>query len=548
MIFEDDFIPADIISAFLTKHVKDAAKDDSLSEDVKFGLCLYTDGGGSIEGSDYFGGWGVHGYLYADTPSKTGLGIKGYLPTDLGYQVSTELSKTHELYVMGERETLGVQANPHVTVLAYINGRGSLENATNNVGEGTAVQRAMEIIGRVNKQVKISKSHIVGDSRYALLTLRAIKQYEAKGWRKSDGDPLSNLQMWKDVGEVYATCIPPEMDFKLEWTKGHEENFGNIQADRLATQGLNGSRNRHTLETITVSPMKGHWANTDLVKDFNPLLVEMNWYIHSGYADRKTEDGLDIIYSGKHETPETWGQPNSLDTHSVCFVNGLPTGMENARKMLDKLRGEINGFEYEGVFFGDFSIYTNPAIHDDLTCADGEYIRIDRKRDRLVAYNKKPILTKLHPQRLSLNFIATDYKALEETLIRFKEDKLRPNERLTDITDLIFKETTKGKKTENVCIMENKPSMKIPVDVNVLKDGNSVYESVSVPVTITHGITGPRRRVFTGIKDYEPKVYVLTMFSYNEFRTFVVVKTNRNEFGIWTNVFANRFGFNITKP
>ena len=71
-------------------------------------------------------------------------------------------------------------------------------------------------------------------------------------------------------------------------------------------------------------------------------------------------------------------------------------------------------------------------------------------------------------------------------------------------------------------------------------DANHVYQTLEADVTLTYGTTAPRYRVFGGIKDHNPKVFVLTTYEpVTGFRYYTVTKLSTGEWGIWSNPNGN---------
>lgn len=55
--------------------------------------------------------------------------------------------------------------------------------------------------------------------------------WKARGWRKSDGKPIANPDLWKQVDALLSARI-----VIIVWTKGHAGERGNERADRLADE------------------------------------------------------------------------------------------------------------------------------------------------------------------------------------------------------------------------------------------------------------------------------------------------------------------------
>jgi ribonuclease HI len=100
---------------------------------------------------------------------------------------------------------------------------------TNNRAELTAVIRALEIIGRDTSAI------VYTDSQYVVNGLSSwIAGWKKKGWRKGDGKPVKNRDLWMDLDA--KRTARPLVTFK--WVRGHAGCKGNMAADRLAVAGI----------------------------------------------------------------------------------------------------------------------------------------------------------------------------------------------------------------------------------------------------------------------------------------------------------------------
>ena len=103
---------------------------------------------------------------------------------------------------------------------------------TNQRAELTAIQRALEIVPR-NRDVSI-----ITDSRYAIDCVTSwYINWRKNGWKTSAGKAVEN----KDLVENILTKIEQRNSLNVqtlfEWIKGHSNQPGNVEADRLAVEG-----------------------------------------------------------------------------------------------------------------------------------------------------------------------------------------------------------------------------------------------------------------------------------------------------------------------
>jgi ribonuclease HI len=95
---------------------------------------------------------------------------------------------------------------------------------TNNKMEMTAAIKALEA---VSKDVPIV---IHSDSQYVIKgATEWLRGWKAKGWRKADGKPVMNQDLWQQMD---ALMVGREVTWK--WVKGHAGHPENERVDQLA--------------------------------------------------------------------------------------------------------------------------------------------------------------------------------------------------------------------------------------------------------------------------------------------------------------------------
>ena len=103
---------------------------------------------------------------------------------------------------------------------------------TNQRAELTAIRRALELVPK-NRDVSI-----ITDSRYAIDCVTSwYINWRKNGWKTSAGKAVEN----KDLVENILAKIEERNSLKVqtlfEWIKGHTNQPGNVEADRLAVEG-----------------------------------------------------------------------------------------------------------------------------------------------------------------------------------------------------------------------------------------------------------------------------------------------------------------------
>lgn len=102
---------------------------------------------------------------------------------------------------------------------------GGYRLTTNNRMELTAVIKGLR---QLKKSCRVT---IYSDSRYIVDAMNKgwLKKWMAGGWVKSDGEPVKNSDLWK---ELVGLLRPHRVTWV--WIKGHSENEFNERCDRMA--------------------------------------------------------------------------------------------------------------------------------------------------------------------------------------------------------------------------------------------------------------------------------------------------------------------------
>lgn len=102
---------------------------------------------------------------------------------------------------------------------------GGEKETTNNRMELTA---AISALSALKEPCKVT---LYSDSKYLVdgMSKGWAKGWQAKGWRKSDGKPALNPDLWQQLLDLFE-----RHEVELVWIKGHNEHPENERCDRLA--------------------------------------------------------------------------------------------------------------------------------------------------------------------------------------------------------------------------------------------------------------------------------------------------------------------------
>jgi len=99
---------------------------------------------------------------------------------------------------------------------------------TNQIAELTAAIEGLELVPPG------ADVELVSDSQYVLKGLTEWRAgWERKGYRNSKGEPVANLQLWK---QLFAAADARKL--KVRWVRGHNGDPHNERADALANKAL----------------------------------------------------------------------------------------------------------------------------------------------------------------------------------------------------------------------------------------------------------------------------------------------------------------------
>lgn len=202
---------------------------DTLSHAV-----IYTDGGSD---SPTVSGYGVHGYFYNEL--KTDVKVNPppvETPCEKGYVTEIEDGHVKEgkpVVVVNTVDIMGAAPNP----------------STNNTAEMMGAMRAMVFL---LEQTSCTHVQFIPDSSYVMDGLtKYLPRWKKNHWVKSDGEPVKNEALWKQLDELY-TQLCERMEPQWGRIKGHLY-YGNICADKNATIGKDMASNHITDEKVIIT-------------------------------------------------------------------------------------------------------------------------------------------------------------------------------------------------------------------------------------------------------------------------------------------------------
>lgn len=100
-------------------------------------------------------------------------------------------------------------------------------------GEPETTNNRMELRGAIEGLAVLSRPcevALYSDSQYVVKGIQSwIAGWKRKGWRKADGQPVMNVELWKELDAQLATHR-----VTATWVRGHDGHPENERVDKLA--------------------------------------------------------------------------------------------------------------------------------------------------------------------------------------------------------------------------------------------------------------------------------------------------------------------------
>ena len=158
--------------------------------------------------------------------SETNTNLQGVIKGDK--QVG-KITTTHDFIVATDGACSG---NPGPGGWAWVDQKtgnhksGGNSSTTNNIMELTALIEALKYVP--NNSSLLLRS----DSQYAINTMtKWAASWKRKNWKKSDGKPVKNLELVKQLLYLYESRVAKT---DIEWVRGHNGDEANELCDKLA--------------------------------------------------------------------------------------------------------------------------------------------------------------------------------------------------------------------------------------------------------------------------------------------------------------------------
>lgn len=500
----------------------------------EIGVVLYTDG--SVRPTNPgFGGWGIHGYTYINTPVEKPIVVKiiedekkedeligkkdNCVITNKGYISFSKIEETPGTFL--------------VKPVKYIDGLGSHPNKiTNNFAELNALYKALEYI--LNNEFKYID--ILSDSQYLILGMtQRVHSYSKNDWRDRDGVLIMNSDIWKAIYKLYIEVISRGSIVTFTWVPAHVGIFGNELADSLAVTGMNYSTYEQDKDIFIETNYKDY-----VEKERHPFINFERVFFNS--IAEYNKPGFYFL-SKSNSNDFIIGKRLPKASYSIVKLNEPDTVIESIKEKQYEISNNINS-----IIMMLLDKAYNKTMYRYLK-NHGKYCLLKDKRTYgLTFVNKDPITLEVNPTGLSLRAIES-FNYLEDILDKFMSlhendnNKLISSEKLNwhNITDIFFTKEIKLKKKEEVITYTlNKEIDKAEdlIKIKIEEQNNNNLVTLQVPIIL--GLDTLPRNNLKRLEDLEPSMYLIT-WRESEFslRYATVIKCS-DSVGLWSNYFADR--------
>ncbi|RYZ48024.1 MAG: ribonuclease HI, partial [Sphingobacteriales bacterium] len=152
-----------------------------------------------------------------------------------------------------------------------------------------------------------------------------IMGWKKKNWRKADGKPVINADLWQQLDQV---CQGRTIDWR--WIKGHAGHAGNERADQLANQGAD-QVNRPASTTLKTNTAPDIQTAPALDTPSNPL-AEPDWLMNDplGFDEIDLDEAkldavaLDTLYDDNLVASDPDDLKRQADSTHVDLVQNNP--------------------------------------------------------------------------------------------------------------------------------------------------------------------------------------------------------------------------------
>jgi len=390
----------------------------------------------------------------------------------------------------------------------YCMGFGGIEGvSTNNAAEIKALAEAFKYLPKETNEVSGPWSaEFFIDSKYVIKNFETLNKTAANDFKDKEGNPIANHMEWKEL-HAASNERKDSGTWKVTWVKGHSGVYGNEEADKAATYGIVCTRNcnydinyvRGTVgkklpkPKVMIHPFIAGSRGIHYIGEETKKIEDLYFYASSTFTDKK-EDKL-----------KNAGKLASDTLVTACLI-------KEPVEVFDSL---LKGFDKERMPGTMALSYVDRIKQKWSEVVDSPVPLVSNKRTAVLTMEKEPLIGS--PENPHIFYKLEDNVSFLVTQLygRYKDGELKV---VTDITDLIYTTSSKGKITIAKDFGVPRKTFDVKINPSVDKD-----------YVVNVGIDIPIRNMFSALLKMDDTIPVsVKLVCYEEeqfgFRFFCVIE------------------------
>lgn len=473
------------------------------------GFVFYTDGGCMPHTGMM--GWGFHGYRYEVSKPKRGSGHASHTVTRQGYFPKSEKKE-------------------EVTPLDYFDAFGCSQNrGTNNQAEVLAAKNAFS---KVLEYEGIKEITIKTDSEYLL---KGVTEYSThwirNNWIRRDGQPVPNRDVWKSLLADVKVMDEKGIKLNIKWVRGHNDNFGNTLADKLATVGVVNSIQGNDFNEIKKSATEGYWKR-EVTR--HPFFYNKAYFFNTLTSSHVKGE---YFMGNFPKEDELFGTRDADGAYALVQMAEPQPVMEMIREYQTEMSGDFDCI----VMARTEKLFHHQTNEELMDYGRSALVRTTVSRLDLKALDKQPLTRGLEPALLSWRAI-DNISLLKAMLTNFRMGVQRDDMCLTDITSEFYDVESTEKKGVTSTAMKLKASFIVGIQKHKTKaKGLTQHGTIEIPFTLVFGQDMPDRNALKRLEAHNPKVQVLTWSDAPDVFRYATLIESEGNFVLCASMISNTF-------
>ena len=313
-------------------------------------------------------------------------------------------------------------------------------NSTNNRAELFGYIRALELVIRG----EWSDVNLYLDSKYVLDgATKYIHNWNKNGWKKQNGDVISNKTEWVRVYELLNHEVIKSININQFWVKGHtgkqdEQSLGNERADANATLGIVAGNNGDYATHIEMIDKDAVVEPAKKVKKPEPCnkLIAGKRLIWTTNTVTRTSDGMSVYTTtsfedGSGKNGKYLGKPASDNMFGVVLTKEPIPQLES----LIDYQSSITPDDFVQPVIGVLDRIVRPDNWQGLTLHGHAHLKHERLN--VLTQKNEPLTVYMRPPRLAYDAMDA-LSVMYERLGRYRSGKEGGDETYLDITELFY--------------------------------------------------------------------------------------------------------------